>query len=202
LVIDLRPLNAYCREMGCSFETLKRLRFLARPNDWAISVDIADGFHCCAIAPEPRCFMTFMLQGKLYRHAVLPFGWRGSPAVFVRIMRVLTRLLRNPDGFPRAPPQGGAAPTDHDMRRRLDMTPADWMVFRDRLLQREPIKYQGARTLPYCDDYLLLFSSKEAALQGAVVVRRVLDFLGLEPAGDDKCIWDPVQRLVHLGIEI
>ena len=97
MVIDLRPLNRYARDMSMSYETLKALRFLARPGDWAIAIDIADGFHCCAIAPEHRCYVTFRLNGQLLRHAVLPFGYSGSPAVFGRIMKVFTRLIRSPD---------------------------------------------------------------------------------------------------------
>ena len=83
--------------MGVKYETLKRLRYLARTGDWCISIDIEDGFHAVAVAPEDRCYMTFRLQGKLYRHAILPFGWNCSPAIFCRVMRVFTRLVRAPD---------------------------------------------------------------------------------------------------------
>lgn len=83
--------------MGVKYETLKRLRYLARPGDWCIAIDVEDGFHAVAIAPEHRCYMTFSLQGKLYRHAILPFGWNCSPAIFCRVMKVFTRLIRAPD---------------------------------------------------------------------------------------------------------
>ena len=164
---------------------MKRLRYLARPGDWAISMDIADGFHCISIAPEHRCFFTFRLRGQLLRCVVLPFGWSGSPAVFCRCMRVLTRLLRSPT-VPSA--------------RHL-MSPAHWMEARDQLLKRKPLLYTGARTLPYMDDYLLLFPSRSAALEGGQLVRRVLDFLGLQ-ASESKSEWTPTQRLKFLGLDI
>lgn len=149
-------------------------------------MDVADGFHAVSVAPAHRCYFTFRLQGQLYQHAVLPFGWSGSPAVFCRVMTVLTRLLRSP-----------SAPARRDM-----MSPAHWLAARDQLLKRVVVKYSGARTLPYMDDYLLLYPSQAAALNGKVLVHRVLDFLGLSPAGDDKCVWTPTQRLIFLGLEI
>lgn len=103
LVIDLRPVNKYCGDFDLRFETLKTLQYLARPNDWAIAFDLADGYHAVSVHPEHRKYMTFRLNGKLYSASALPFGWNGSPATFCRIMRVLTRLLRAPDVPARAP---------------------------------------------------------------------------------------------------
>ena len=119
-MIDLRPLNRYCRKLGCRFETLKSLQYLSRPGDWAVSMDISDGFHCIEVAKEHRKYMTFNLMGCVMRHRVLPFGWTGSPHCFVKVMSVLTRLLRNPD-MP---------------ARREDMNPSHWLRLRDMLLQR------------------------------------------------------------------
>jgi hypothetical protein len=178
-------LNKYCRELSVKYETLKRLRYLARPGDWALGMDVQDGFHAVSVAPEHRCYFTFRLNGVLLRCAVLPFGWSGSPAVFCRVRTVLTRLLRSPQ-LP---------------ARRDDMSPAHWLEARDRLLGKPAVKYSGARTLPYMDDYLLLYSTRQEALEGAEMTRRVLEFLGLEP-NDAKCTWDPTQRLIFLGLEI
>ena len=49
------------------------------------------------------------------------------------------------------------------------------------------------------DDYLALFSSKEDAERGAVQMQTTLAWLGLE-ANPKKCIWEPTQQLVHLGL--
>lgn len=167
------------------YETLKRLQLMSRPGDWAISFDLADGFTACSIAEEDRQYLTFMLQGKLYRAAVLPFGLSSSPSVFCQIMQVLTRLLRNPNVA----------------LSRDQFSPAHWLRTRDQLLQRDPVDYPGMRTLPFLDDYLALFSTREEALKGREVIRRVLDFLGLEPQ-EAKCVWEPTQSLYHLGIDL
>ena len=196
--------------MSVQYETLKRLRYLARPGDWCIAIDIADGFHAVAIAPEHRCYMTFRLQGQLFRHAVLPLGWKGSPAVFAKVMRVFTRLVRSPDVTARreakGPPRFPTGSPVETLRRliagdRKKLTPADWMMLHDAVRRRPPRHYLPMRTLPYSDDYLFLFPSRAAALEGGEIVRRILDFLGLEPSAT-KCTWEPTQRLVHLGLEI
>ena len=57
------------------------------------------------------------------------------------------------------------------------------------------------RTLPFCDDYLFLFASREAALKGGEIVRRILDFLGLAPS-PSKCTWEPTQQILHLGLNL
>ena len=148
-------------------------------------MDISDGFHCIEVAKEHRKYLTFNLMGCVIRHRVLPFGWTGSPHVFCKVVSVLTRLLRNPD-----------------MPARLgDMQPSHWLMLRDLLLARDPLPYSGVRTLPFVDDYLMLFSTREAALQGVKQIKRTMEFLGLEPSAT-KCIWEPTQRLVHLGLEL
>ena len=75
------------------------------------------------------------------------------------------------------------------------------MMLHDAVKLRPPRHYLPMRTLPFCDDYLFLFSSREAALDGGEIVRRILDFLGLLPSAT-KCTWEPTQQIVHLGLTI
>jgi hypothetical protein len=44
LIIDLWKINLWCKLFGMKFETLKKLRNLARRTDYMFSVDLADGF--------------------------------------------------------------------------------------------------------------------------------------------------------------
>ena len=75
---------------------MKRLRWLARPNDWAISFDLSDGFRVCGVHKNYQQYMTFRVGEQDYSCAALPFGFNGSPYVFCRIMKTLTHLLRCP----------------------------------------------------------------------------------------------------------
>ena len=185
LVVDLRHVNSFLLDMGMKYETLKRLRFLSRPGDWAISFDLSDGFHAINVAEEDRKYLTFSLQGRLMRFAVLPFGLSSSPAVFCKCMATLTRLLRSPEVS----------------TCRADLSPAQWLKLRDRLLSRPLLNYSGLRTLPFCDDYLCLVGNREAALLGRELIDRILDFLGLD-RNPGKGVWEPTQTLRHLGIDL
>ena len=57
------------------------------------------------------------------------------------------------------------------------------------------------RCLAYLDDFLLLFGSREEAAAGAAATRALLAELGLSWA-DEKCSWEGVQCLEHLGMEV
>lgn len=96
LVVDLRFLNSFCKEFKTSFETLKSLQHLARPDEWMISIDLEDGYHCIGIREQDQKYMTFCIQGQYYSCSALPFGWNGSPSVFCQVMKTLTRALRSP----------------------------------------------------------------------------------------------------------
>ena len=56
------------------------------------------------------------------------------------------------------------------------------------LVNREDV--QRLRILPYMDDYLALFPSKEEAERGAIQMQTTLAWLGLE-ANPKKCVWTP-----------
>ena len=54
------------------------------------------------------------------------------------------------------------------------------------------------RTLPYMDDYLCFFSSREAALWGRQHLELTLDYLGLSRNPTKGC-WEPSQQPLPLG---
>jgi hypothetical protein len=40
LIIDLRHLNKFCKDFSVKYETLKKLRHMAKQNDWCFSLDV------------------------------------------------------------------------------------------------------------------------------------------------------------------
>jgi hypothetical protein len=173
LVVDLRRLNSHCRPMVCRYETLKKLRTFARRGDWMVSWDLQDGYHHLSIHPSARKYFTFLVNGEYLQCAALPFGWNNSPAIFTKLLRPVVQFLRSP------PPTPGTAPS------------ASLLAAARR----------GIRVLPYLDDFLALFRSREEATVGVPRIRQLLETLGLR-THPRKCHWEPTQRLVHLGLEV
>jgi hypothetical protein len=200
MIWDGRLLNEATKEETMNFETLKSLKTLAQLGDWAISMDLSDGFHICGIAPEDQRCMAFQcaVTGKTYVYQVLPFGWRLSPYVFCRCMQTLTRLLRSPD----VPVTGRGTPDSllTAIKREVALIDRERPSGSARGTARSapPLRM---RILPYMDDYLGLFRTREEALLGAQQLQTTLSWLGLS-ANEKKCVWEPTQVLVHLGLVI
>ncbi|KAK3242073.1 hypothetical protein CYMTET_48217 [Cymbomonas tetramitiformis] len=160
LVMDFRWLNAHCVKSRCKMETLKKLRRLAKPNDWCFSFDLQDGYHVVGIDPAFQEYMQFDVRGELF-----PVR---RPSL--RLERLATNLRQGHEVRRRA---GGCGREEHQ---------------------------QGARVLPYMDDFLLLLSSIEA-LRARELTSRVLVRLGLS-RNEKKGQWEPTQLVEHLGLEV
>jgi hypothetical protein len=49
LIIDLCELNNYYAEFNMLCETLTHLRYMSRPGDYFVSLDLADGYYALGI---------------------------------------------------------------------------------------------------------------------------------------------------------
>jgi hypothetical protein len=67
LIIDLRPLQKWCKEYNLTYETLKHLKKLTSAGDWMVSFDLTDGYYTLGIREEDRDFFTVNHRGTLYR---------------------------------------------------------------------------------------------------------------------------------------
>eukprot|EP00873_Tetraselmis_striata_P039723 jgi/Tetstr1/459987/TSEL_005311.t1 len=79
------------------FETLRRLRYLAKRGDWAFSFDLQDGYCALGLREDVRDYFTINVRGTLWRFAALPMGSSLSPYYFCTQMAVMVRYLRQPD---------------------------------------------------------------------------------------------------------
>lgn len=174
LVIDLRFLNKFFAKRSMKMETLKHLRHIARKGDYWISFDLKDGFYALAIAPEDRQYFTVNIRGQLFQLAGLPMGWTLSPWYFGQLTSTFVRYFRRPVGCPPAHLHGKSA-------RR-------WVT-----------RHQGARLLPFVDDFAAF---RESFLSACLMRDRIfttLDDLGLE-IHPTKGFHEPVQVGEHLGL--
>lgn len=95
LVIDFRQINKSCIDMSCRYEGLKDLRHLLQRNDWMLSLDLQDAYWHIPVATAHRKYLTFHIDGRTLQCAALPFGWKGSPLTFTKVMRAFVRYLRS-----------------------------------------------------------------------------------------------------------
>lgn len=185
IVVDLRHLNQFCQKYSLKLETLKRLRYLARPKDYCISIDLQDGFYAMGIQQPDRVYMTYEIPPTLaeacgFRTSYvqlcgLPMGWTLSPYYFVKLMEPVFQYLRSP--------------LFSDKRSH------------QRSYRRKFGRRRGFRMLPFMDDILFLFSSYAAALAARDTIMAVLEKLGLS-RNEKKGQWEPGRTIYHLGLDI
>ena len=101
LVVDLRPLNAHCRDFKTRYQTLASLSSVIMEGEQVafMSFDLMSAYHCCSVAASDRQYFGFCIDGRHYQCSAIPFGWNASPYIFNAIMKTLTRTLSNP-GMP------------------------------------------------------------------------------------------------------
>lgn len=95
LVIDFRQINKSCIDMSCRYEGLRDLRHLLQRNDWMLSLDLQDAYWHIPVAQNHRKYLTFCIDGRVLQCAALPFGWKGSPLTFTKVMRAFVKYLRS-----------------------------------------------------------------------------------------------------------
>ncbi|KAK3267531.1 hypothetical protein CYMTET_23912 [Cymbomonas tetramitiformis] len=187
LVMDFRWLNSHCVKSRCKMETLKKLRRLAKPNDWCFSFDLQDGYHVVGIDPAFQEYMQFDVRGELFQCGALPFGWNDSPRIFVKVMKVLVECLRSPR----------SAEDRREVRRLQSGSKVRrrWAVRRRAGGCGREEHRQGARVLPYMDDFRI------EALRARELTSRVLVRLRLL-RNEKKRQWETTQLVEHLGLEV
>ena len=108
VVVDLRPMNAYCPAGTCRVEGLRELPPMLERGDFLTAVDLTDGYFHLSIRECDRRYMTFHLAGFGYfRYVAMPFGWNLAPGHFCRLLEPVVKSLRSP-GWRSGRPGAGA----------------------------------------------------------------------------------------------
>jgi mRNA-degrading endonuclease HigB of HigAB toxin-antitoxin module len=211
LVVDLRPLNKFCRKFKMRSETLANLVQLARKDDWMVTLDLKDGYNAVGIHPEDRHYMTFDIQGQLFRCAAVPFGWSQSAYVFCETVRVWITWMRAPllVDTPEGAEAAGAASVPArvaergraDRLRWADLDEGSQRLRSTVLKPRSAFRSRGIRLLWYVDDLMLLAPTREKALEVRAFAEQTLEALGLQRQ-PTKGMWEPAQVTTHLGLEV
>ncbi len=82
-------------------ETLRRLRYIAKPNDHFVPFDPKDGFYALYIHLKDREAFTVNLDKQFLQLCDLPMGWSLSPYTFQKNTDVFVNKLRDPEATAR-----------------------------------------------------------------------------------------------------
>jgi hypothetical protein len=82
-------------------KTIRRLRYIAKPNDHLISFDPKGGFYALSIHPKDREAFAVNLDGLLLQLCALHMGWILSPYTFQKFTDVFVNKLRDPEATAR-----------------------------------------------------------------------------------------------------
>lgn len=94
LVINLKPINAFCTQPKFRFETVQQLCESSKLACHFVKVDLADAFHHVPLHPSHKKYFQFSLGARVFECQALPFGWSASPYVFAKCMKCIVRHLR------------------------------------------------------------------------------------------------------------
>lgn len=94
LVIDLSSLNNFVVKVHFRMEDLNTIKSFLAPNDYMVSIDLADAFFSVPLHPDSKPLTTFQFDGKRYSYNVLPFGLSSSPRIFSKMLKPVITSLR------------------------------------------------------------------------------------------------------------
>ena len=169
------------------------------------------------VAEEHRPYLTFAIEGFGYfQCSALPFGLSCSPYVFTKCMRVMVQALRSPvrmlelyedsareraAAARRAAEPKGYVPPHRRAAQRPPPPPGEGRTLRSLFRRHRLVMRRGLQVLPYMDDFLFIVRTLRQALQARPFVEALLELLGLSRS-PKKGVWEPTQRLKHLGLGV
>ena len=93
-IIDLSSLNKYLVVQKFHMETPESIRLAIQPDDWTVSIDLADTYLHVSIHPDYRKYLSFAYQGEVWRFRSLPFGLAPAPWLFTMISQEVKALAQ------------------------------------------------------------------------------------------------------------
>jgi ribonuclease HI len=93
-ILDCRRLNEEMRSRHFKMETAEDVLQLARPGDWATSLDFRSAFNHICVDVGLRPYLCFLFGGRCYQYRAMPFGLKQAPRTFTRLMKRAVTAVR------------------------------------------------------------------------------------------------------------
>jgi hypothetical protein len=93
-IIDLSLLNTFISAPTFRMETTQNLKRSILPQEFAVSLDLADAYLHVPMHRSTRKFLRFALDGQVFAFRAMPFGLNLSPWIFTRLMDTVMADIR------------------------------------------------------------------------------------------------------------
>ena len=94
VILNLKRINVVIPPQHFRMESLTAVLPQLHKEDWAVTLDLQDAYLHVPIHPSSRHLLCFAYKDQVYHYQVLPFGLKGPPWVFTRLVAVLIASLR------------------------------------------------------------------------------------------------------------
>lgn len=88
-VIDFRKLNSFCSDDCFPIPLVDDLMISLRDCQYFTSLDLTSGYHQVELEESSKEKTAFILDGQLWEFNRLPFGLKGAPPLFQRMMQIV-----------------------------------------------------------------------------------------------------------------
>lgn len=95
MILNLKCFNECIEKVHFKMDTLISILRLIKENCFFAKIDLKDAFFSIPINCQDRKFFRFLFNGVLYEFCCLPQGYRESPRLFTKILKVPLSFLRS-----------------------------------------------------------------------------------------------------------
>ena len=95
IIVDMRPENMEYADMKVKLEHLLHFNAIFSADAFLFSLDMKSGYHNVEVDPVLSRRMGFKFAGKTYVFLVIPFGFKLSPACFIKLTRQFIKKWRS-----------------------------------------------------------------------------------------------------------
>ena len=86
-ILNLKRLNSFVRYEYFKMEGLDSVKYLLKPNDWLVKIDLQDAYFLVPVAAQHSKYLRFFWKGVLYEYVCLPFGLCSALRVFTKLLK-------------------------------------------------------------------------------------------------------------------
>ena len=88
MILNLSKFNKLIPKQSFQMETLEKALKLIKPGSFFCKLDLKDAYYAIPIHNDSKKYFRFKFESQLFQFEVLPQGYRESPRIFTKIMKI------------------------------------------------------------------------------------------------------------------